>query len=102
MVCNKCSGSRLGLPGYTWPQRVCSMCYNRNTAVKVIGEGSPRAYVPRPRDFKLLKVLGKGHYGKVVMARKKSNGRVYAMKIIKKSTASIAERKILAEVHFIV
>lgn len=35
-------------------------------------------------DFDLLKVLGKGSYGKVVQARHKRNCRIYAIKIIKK------------------
>jgi serine/threonine protein kinase len=44
-----------------------------------------------------IKVIGKGQYGKVVMVRKVSNGRVYAMKIIHKKYSSEAERKILEE-----
>lgn len=41
-------------------------------------------------DFELLKVIGKGSFGKVMQVRKKDTGRIYAMKIIKK--AHIVER----------
>jgi len=54
-------------------------------------------------DFELLKVLGRGSFGKVMQVRKKSNGIVYAMKILKKAAIiarnqvehTKAERKIL-------
>jgi serine/threonine protein kinase len=35
-------------------------------------------------DFEMLKVLGRGSFGKVMQVRKKSDGKVYAMKILKK------------------
>ena len=36
-------------------------------------------------NFTMLAVIGKGNFGKVVLARKKDNQRTYAIKIIKKS-----------------
>lgn len=42
-----------------------------------------------PQDFMLLKVLGKGGYGKVFQVRKRSGkdtGKVFAMKVLKKAT----------------
>lgn len=55
-------------------------------------------------DFELLKVLGRGSFGKVLQVRKKDTGVVYAMKILKKSYLvardqvehTRAERQILA------
>lgn len=41
-----------------------------------------------PPDFELLKVLGKGGYGKVFQVRKiggKDAGRVFAMKVLRKA-----------------
>lgn len=35
-------------------------------------------------DFQLLKVVGRGSFGKVYMAKKKDNGKVYAVKTLKK------------------
>lgn len=54
-------------------------------------------------DFELLKVLGRGSFGKVMQVRKKSNNKIYAMKILKKRAIiarnqvehTKAERKIL-------
>jgi len=54
-------------------------------------------------DFELLKVLGRGSFGKVMQVRKKSDGKIYAMKILKKRAIiarnqvehTKAERKIL-------
>lgn len=46
------------------------------------------------KDFDLLKVVGKGSFGKVMQVRKKDNGRIYAMKVLNKKT--IIERNELA------
>lgn len=39
---------------------------------------------PKLDDFKLLKVLGRGSFGKVFMVQYKKNGKIYAMKCLKK------------------
>lgn len=50
---------------------------------------NPRGEKLSPSDFQGLKVLGKGGYGKVLLVRKLSGvdqGKVFAMKILKKAT----------------
>lgn len=59
-------------------------------------------------DFEALKVLGKGGYGKVMLVRQKSTGKLYAQKQLKKASMIIraktveytkAERQILEDVR---
>ena len=57
-------------------------------------------------DFYAVSVIGKGYQAKVLLARKKSDGQLYALKIIKKDLAEkrgqeknvIVERNVLYEV----
>mmetsp|Transcript_5536 Transcript_5536/g.11380 ORF Transcript_5536/g.11380 Transcript_5536/m.11380 type:complete len:583 (+) Transcript_5536:118-1866(+) len=62
-----------------------------------------------PEDFQLLKVIGRGSFGKVMMVRKKGDSdknRVYAMKVLRKEAIikrnqvehTKAEREILEEI----
>ncbi len=44
-------------------------------------DGMPKVGID---DFDLLKVLGKGGFGKVMLVRKKGGTEVYAMKVLKK------------------
>ena len=54
-------------------------------------------------DFELIKVIGTGSYGKVILSKKKDTGEVYAIKTLKKRHLikknqvehTIAERSIL-------
>lgn len=50
-------------------------------------DGSDRAPVAKVsiEDFELLKVLGKGSFGKVMMVRKKDTRKIYAMKTLRKA-----------------
>jgi serine/threonine protein kinase len=36
------------------------------------------------KDFNMLSLIGIGNYAKVVLVKKKSSGKLYAMKIMKK------------------
>lgn len=45
-------------------------------------------------DFQLLKVVGKGSFGKVMQVRKKDTGAIYAMKVLKKE--QLVKRKQVA------
>ena len=55
-------------------------------------------------DFELLKVVGKGSFGKVLLVRKKDSGEVFAMKMLSKPNVvkrrqvhhTITERKVLS------
>ena len=57
-------------------------------------------------DFVLLKTVGRGSFGKVIMVRKKSDDRVYAMKALKKEQVlkrrqyehTLSERRILENI----
>lgn len=55
-------------------------------AIEEIGGDSRR---PAPKvsvdDFDLLKVLGKGSFGKVMMVRKKDTQKIYALKTLRKA-----------------
>ncbi|KAE8155834.1 kinase-like domain-containing protein [Aspergillus caelatus] len=58
-------------------------------------------------DFELLKVVGKGSFGKVMQVMKKDTGRIYALKTIRKAhiisrsevTHTLAERSVLAQIN---
>ncbi|MBW0516006.1 hypothetical protein O181_055721 [Austropuccinia psidii MF-1] len=58
-------------------------------------------------SFELLKVIGKGSFGKVMQVRKKDTGRIYALKTIRKAhivsrsevTHTLAERTVLAQIQ---
>ncbi|KAJ3018805.1 hypothetical protein HKX48_002622 [Thoreauomyces humboldtii] len=58
-------------------------------------------------DFELLKVIGKGSFGKVMQVRKRDTNRIYAMKILRKShiveraevAHTLAERTVLAKLN---
>ncbi|KAI1287926.1 kinase-like domain-containing protein [Xylaria venustula] len=58
-------------------------------------------------DFELLKVVGKGSFGKVMQIRKKDTNRIYAIKTIRKAKIisrsevahTLAERSVLAQIN---
>eukprot|EP00475_Leptophrys_vorax_P042043 TRINITY_DN7935_c0_g1_i1.p1 TRINITY_DN7935_c0_g1~~TRINITY_DN7935_c0_g1_i1.p1 ORF type:complete len:534 (+),score=138.56 TRINITY_DN7935_c0_g1_i1:37-1638(+) len=45
------------------------------------------------RNFEMLKVIGRGAFGKVLLVKKKDTGTVYAMKILKKSAIKSGEQR---------
>jgi serine/threonine protein kinase len=57
-------------------------------------------------DFELLKVVGKGSFGKVMQVKKKDTGEIYAMKVLKKNVLvarkqvahTQTERRVLEEI----
>jgi serum/glucocorticoid-regulated kinase 2 len=68
--------------------------------------GGPQQKV-KLEDFELLKVLGRGAFGKVMQVKKKDTGQIYAMKILKKKAIiqrnqvehTNAERKVLQQLQ---
>ena len=44
---------------------------------------SPRQKISKD-DFKIIKVIGRGTFGKVFMVKKKDSDKIYAMKVLKK------------------
>eukprot|EP00045_Choanoeca_perplexa_P002752 m.26311 g.26311 ORF g.26311 m.26311 type:complete len:471 (-) comp11686_c0_seq1:128-1540(-) len=73
-------------------------------AMSFIG-GRPQAIEMDMDSFELLKVLGKGTFGKVMLCRYKHNDRIYAMKVLKKAmvlekdelTHTLTENAVLAK-----
>lgn len=65
------------------------------------------ASVTPPHDFEFIAVLGRGKFAKVMQVRKKSNGKIYAMKILRKAAVvgrdcvehTMAERGVLQKLH---
>lgn len=50
-------------------------------------------------DFSMLSLIGVGNYAKVILVRKKSSSRIYAMKIVKKRKDQETEIKGLKKTH---
>ena len=47
---------------------------------------------PTLNDFTLMQVLGKGSFGKVVLVKRVTSGRIYAMKILRKAQLVCAKQ----------
>ena len=73
-------------------------------------QDSSIAQAPQPKltkdDFTLIKTIGKGSFGKVLMVKKNDTGKVYAMKVLNKEKViarkqyehTLSERKILQDI----
>jgi serine/threonine protein kinase len=57
---------------------------NTSAAMERRPRGAPS--VARLKDFNLLKVIGKGSFGKVMLVLKKDDNRIYAMKVLQKDS----------------
>ncbi|CAK61013.1 unnamed protein product (macronuclear) [Paramecium tetraurelia] len=73
---------------------------NKNTQEMEVGGkiiekdlNSPHSTKVNIDSFRLLKVLGKGSFGKVMLVQYKSNGKYYAMKVLQKKNISNERQK---------
>ena len=64
--------------------KAASVSSARSRAVTFVG-GVVKPIEMGINDFEMLKVLGKGTFGKVMLAKQKATGDVFAIKILKKS-----------------
>eukprot|EP00771_Trimastix_marina_P003883 gnl/Trimastix_PCT/595.p1 GENE.gnl/Trimastix_PCT/595~~gnl/Trimastix_PCT/595.p1 ORF type:complete len:494 (+),score=161.86 gnl/Trimastix_PCT/595:57-1484(+) len=55
-----------------------------STSTSTSSDAGPQSSKISLRDFELLRVVGKGSFGKVLQVRKKTDQKIYAMKILKK------------------
>ena len=60
------------------------MIVERTRAISFIDPKKPTPCDITLADFDMLKVLGKGTFGKVLLVRQKAGGALYAMKVLKK------------------
>uniref|UniRef100_A0A8C4NMT5 non-specific serine/threonine protein kinase n=2 Tax=Eptatretus burgeri TaxID=7764 RepID=A0A8C4NMT5_EPTBU len=74
---------------------------NKASEMNLGPSGNPLA---KPSDFAFQKVLGKGSYGKVLLAKHKSDGKVYAVKVLQKAAIlkKKEERHVMAERNVLV
>ena len=105
VVCSMCSKYKMVFRGNETPYRVCCSCYFDYK--KEMPSNSSNSTEPLTKDdFQLLRVIGRGSFGKVLLVRGKRDKHVYALKILLKSTVvarnqvehTKSERKILEEI----
>ena len=65
-----------------------STYYNESYSSTTTTSSSIRSKLPSPmiskNDFEILKVIGRGSFGKVFLVEKKSSKELFAMKVLKK------------------
>eukprot|EP01124_Arcella_intermedia_P021304 TRINITY_DN2952_c0_g1_i1.p1 TRINITY_DN2952_c0_g1~~TRINITY_DN2952_c0_g1_i1.p1 ORF type:complete len:502 (-),score=105.55 TRINITY_DN2952_c0_g1_i1:68-1573(-) len=87
-------------------KRVCKDCYEHLSRFHNVQVSKKKMKNLGFKDFELLTIIGTGKYGKVVKARVKATGKIYAVKILDKRNIvdggevehTIAERNILMKI----
>lgn len=114
VICSECSKHNMRLKDIPRAVRVCEPCFNENN-------DGPRKFPQTPAtpspiiknetisksDFQLIKAIGKGSFGKVLLVRRITDRRIYALKILNKAHVvernqvehTKTERKVLEEIH---
>ncbi|XP_059149487.1 serine/threonine-protein kinase Sgk1-like isoform X1 [Physella acuta] len=57
---------------------------NGNKDENPVNLGPSEKTTVKPKDFEFLRVIGKGSFGKVLLARHKAEGKIYAVKVLQK------------------
>ena len=88
-LCSLESGAGAGSDAARTPRRVSSASASLSASAPVPAPASspPPAALPRapqPSDFVLLRVIGRGAFGKVLQVAHRGSGRVYALKVYSK------------------
>jgi serine/threonine protein kinase len=71
-----------------------SSSFKENTYLQVSTHEIASLAKPRPSDFELIKVLGVGSYGKVLLVREKKTGQLFAQKQLKKASIIIQSKTV--------
>ncbi|XP_045419222.1 serine/threonine-protein kinase N3 isoform X1 [Lemur catta] len=66
------------------PPRIKRLHMEPRTGLRPSPPASPARKPPRLQDFRCLAVLGRGHFGKVLLVQFKGTGKYYAIKALKK------------------
>lgn len=62
-----------------------SVSHNRHISnAGLIFARAPQDYKPQLKDFSIMKMVGRGTFGKVYMVQNQFDGNIYAMKCIRK------------------
>ncbi|KAF1777162.1 Protein kinase, C-terminal [Phytophthora cactorum] len=109
---NSTDGAARGVDMVTAPKHVQSTSTALATSSRISDSNSftseeAGGHMVTMQDFEILKMLGKGSFGKVYMARERgSDGKIYAMKVLRKSELvkrnqvghTMMERKIMSSI----
>ncbi|KAG1700287.1 hypothetical protein DVH05_012090 [Phytophthora capsici] len=109
---NSTDGAARGVDTVTAPKQVQSSSSALATSSRLSGSNSFASedvggHMVTMQDFEILKMLGKGSFGKVYMVRERgTDGKIYAMKVLRKSELvkrnqvghTMMERKIMSSI----
>ena len=75
------------------------VCFTEKNALRELrAEKKAGTSKPSIQDYHLVKILGEGAFAKVVLAREKLTGKIFAMKVIHKSKITLSDEDTRAAV----